>query len=554
MELQRREASKFIREMEQEGWIDSGVEYVEGGVSAFKKHTSRRGEIMRALEDAKNGVYDILLIYKLDRFGRRSSESLNYAQRFENHCQIWAVDKKAQFKSKGSMEELMAFIEFWHAKQSSEDTKIRVRDAMIQVHEAGVWTGGNPPYGYDNHPTKSNMLIINDEEANIVRIIFDMYVNKGMGGTKITAALNELGYKPRIMKLWSLTTVQRILKNPVYKGYLSYGKTETQEGEWGAYQMRKEESAWSVSEYRWDDYIIVSEEIWDKAREIRLSRRKQMSEKGVLVSSGPKNTTSSLLFSGITTCGYCGGSMCVHHETKRKRYAGTAREATYRYTYYKCLNRIKRGRAACDGEQAMYKQDLIENAVIPQIKAFMEKLANDNILKDISEFSKRNQIGIENRHAELMKELQQWIKAKETAEKMIDRVLMGEDVPFDVDTLSDRLKNAKLKIDSVNEKVKELSADRDIERLNQDELTQLSELIGQWGEIFDKADLVTKKQMIAKVVGKVTVWKGKVKVSFNMKWSEYYQSTMGAKLELAASLSKGDEVPVDQEQSARRWR
>lgn len=537
MELQRKESMKFIREKESEGWVDTGIEYIEGGVSAFKKHTSRRKEIMRALEDAKNGVYDILLIYKLDRFGRRSSESLNYAQTFENYCEIWVVDKKTQFKSKGSMEELMAFIEFWHAKQSSEDTKQRVKDAMRQIHEAGVWTGGNPPYGYRNH-TKSNMLEIDDYESDVVKIVFDLYANQNMGFSKIARYLNDHGYKPRITELWSTTTLQRMIRNPIYKGYLSYGKTTNQEGEWGSYQMRKDESEWSISSKRWDDYMIVSEELWDKAQTVRNSRKKALDEKGTLVSQSPRNTTSSLLFSGLAICGYCGGSMVMHHATQTRN-KGKPNEVTYRYTYYKCLNRIKRGRSACDGEQGMYKQDIIEDAVVPQIKYFMKKIASNDVLKDIVEFSKNNQRQVEDRHTELMRELQQWIKAKETAERMIDKILMGEDVPFDVDTLSDRLKNAKSKIEELNEKVKDISADRDIEKLNQGELLQLSELIEQWGEIFDQADLVTKKQMVSKVIDKVEIKKGNVHVKFNVKWSEYYEATMGAKLEIATSLNQG---------------
>ena len=91
----------------------------------------------------------------MDRFGRRSAESLDQAMKFLKHCSIWVVNKRVEFLGEN---EIQNFVEFWAAKKASQDTKIRVTDAMLNIHEEGYWTGGNPPYGFENHPDFSNML------------------------------------------------------------------------------------------------------------------------------------------------------------------------------------------------------------------------------------------------------------------------------------------------------------------------------------------------------------------------------------------------------------
>ena len=100
---QKRNIEKFIETQPELNkgikWVDSGLEFVEAGVSGFHTHTSKRKGLQEAFESAKRNEYDILIIYKIDRFGRRSSESLDMAIKFLKHCRIWVVDKGAEFKN-----------------------------------------------------------------------------------------------------------------------------------------------------------------------------------------------------------------------------------------------------------------------------------------------------------------------------------------------------------------------------------------------------------------------------------------------------------------------
>ena len=218
---QKKNIMRFIESQPEESkgikWVDSGLEFVEAGVSGFHTHTSKRKGLQDAYEAAKNNEYDVLVIYKLDRFGRRSVESLDMAIKFLRFCRIWVVDKAVEFKNSGEQDEILNFIEFWSAKKSSQDTKKRVTDAMQNIHEKGFWTGGNPPYGFENNPDIYYMLRQIPEEVKVVKEIYDLYVNHGYGYLKISSHLNEKGIRSKTdRKLVFTYSTKNILQHGLY--------------------------------------------------------------------------------------------------------------------------------------------------------------------------------------------------------------------------------------------------------------------------------------------------------------------------------------------------
>ncbi|WP_206922640.1 recombinase family protein [Alicyclobacillus suci] len=90
------------------------LEYIEA-VSAFKTHMSRRKVLMQAVEDARAGKYDVLIVFKLDRFGRRSAETFDYVMKFMMHIRIWVVEKRKEIKVEGSLDEISLYLELWQA-------------------------------------------------------------------------------------------------------------------------------------------------------------------------------------------------------------------------------------------------------------------------------------------------------------------------------------------------------------------------------------------------------------------------------------------------------
>jgi hypothetical protein len=152
------------------------------------------------------------------------------------------------------------------------DTKVRVTDMMRLIHKEGYWTGGNPPYGYRNHHEMSNMLEIDPKEAEVVKEIYRLYVSEGFGMLRIAGILNDRGLQTRTGREWRSESIRKILRNTVYKGYLSYGKTKTVEGEFGSYQKYTKQGEELVSEKFWPEYEIIQAEIWEKAQKMKQSR------------------------------------------------------------------------------------------------------------------------------------------------------------------------------------------------------------------------------------------------------------------------------------------
>ena len=217
-------------------WIDSGIEFVEAGVSGYHTHTSKRKGLRDALASAERQEYDVLVVYKLDRFGRKAGETYEMIKKFLRHVRIWVVSNNAEFTNNGSIDDIKNFIEFWAAQKASEDTKIRVTAAMKLLHDKGIWTGGNSPYGFESDEAEYYALKQIPEEVIIVKEIYNLYVNHGYGYTKISSYLNDKGYKSKTGINWSSDSVSKVLSNTIYKGHLSYGKTKVVDGEFGAYQ------------------------------------------------------------------------------------------------------------------------------------------------------------------------------------------------------------------------------------------------------------------------------------------------------------------------------
>ena len=131
-------------------------------------------------------------------------------QRFDNH-----VDK------------LLNYIRFWQASGESEKTSIRVKTKHSQMVQEGVYRGGLIPYGYKlvdkgrmnkrNKPVKD--MVIDEDEAKIVKEIFHLLVEEGYGTNWVAQYLNDRGIKTkRGTTLWRGTSVRALIDNPIYIG------------------------------------------------------------------------------------------------------------------------------------------------------------------------------------------------------------------------------------------------------------------------------------------------------------------------------------------------
>ena len=209
------------------------IEEQENGVSGFKVSANDRDKIQLLKEYAEQDKFDILLVFMFDRIGRRAEETPFVVEWFVKHgIQIWSVNEGEQ-RINSHADRLMNYIRFWQADGESQKTSIRTKTALGQMVWEGRFRGGVAPYGYRLVPSgilnkrkhEVYKLEVSEDEAKVVRMMFDMSVERGYGRVKIAGVLAQMGIKNRDGKHWHEATIGHVLHNILYTGVLRSGET-----------------------------------------------------------------------------------------------------------------------------------------------------------------------------------------------------------------------------------------------------------------------------------------------------------------------------------------
>lgn len=483
-------------------WEFTGLEFVEAGVSAYHTHTSRRKGLNDAKAAAQAELFDILVIFKLDRFGRRSGESATAAQNFIRYARLWVVDKNAEFKHATTADELMNFVEFWAAKKASEDTQIRVKAAMLQMHKTeGIWTGGNPPYGYENDPEKANMLKVIPQEKEIVKEIYNLYVNYGYGFLKIAGELNNKEIKSKTGGNWSSNTIRKILMNTVYKGHLSYGKTKVVEGEFGSYQKSLKNGEGTVSERYWSEYDIVGADLWQAAQDQKEKRVKPNAWGGKTPS---RSKTGKGLLIGVLKC-ECGGHMTYSTSSDWKDSKRTEKKEPY--GVYRCQTRIKQGVKACGAKRATYRTKELEEKIILHLNEILFKIIDKKQIQKIRSNKVAATKNIKGEITLIKDQITKNTNAMENAKSKVKAILMGELDGSNESLYNEIYSTAEIKLKELQKQLAELEQLKNTDDLNEKEIINLENLIINWQEIFDQGTQQQKRNLIQSLVNEIKVTK-----------------------------------------------
>ena len=282
-------------------------EYVDDGISGV---SFDRPGVQRMLDDAKSGKINLIICKDLSRFGRnyiqvgQFTDYLfpSYGIRF-----IALTDNvdTANSQSAGmDMMPIMNIFNEWHCATTSK----KIKTVFESSAKAGKYLCTNASYGYVKSDDGKNTPIIDPEAAEVVRRIFELRA-KGIGAHKIAVMLNADGilspseyYYRRIGKpnvrsssnLWCKSTVNQILKNPIYIGTLAQMRNTTFSYK-NHKRIPKSKEDWIVVENNHEP--IITQELWDKVREYD-----QSVSRGKQDNSGYVDTFSGLLY--CADCGY----------------------------------------------------------------------------------------------------------------------------------------------------------------------------------------------------------------------------------------------------------
>ncbi|MBP3339737.1 MAG: recombinase family protein [Lachnospiraceae bacterium] len=306
---------RYLKEWaEFEGMCVSEI-YVEPGKSG--KSISGRDVFQKMLEDISTGRIktDFVVVFKLSRFGRNAKDILNSLTYIQNYG-VNLICKEDGLDSSTAMGRMMITILGAVAEMERENILAQTMLGREEKAKQGGWNGGFAPYGYELVDSK---LLIKDEEALIVKLIFDKFVNGGMGYSTIAGYLNRQGVARmpsknshgRAFTDWNTYQVKRILDNPIYTGRIAFGRTRLEKitGTDNEYRRKKSEN-YIISE-NVVHTPIIDEELFEKAK---VKRNETSNTRKPKVGRMTKH-----LLSGILKCPMCNSSMyaeCVQWTNK----------------------------------------------------------------------------------------------------------------------------------------------------------------------------------------------------------------------------------------------
>lgn len=306
-------------------------EYIDRALSA---KTDNRPNFQKMIKDSEKGLFNMIIVWKLDRFARNRYDSATYKARLRrNGVKVVSAMENISDNAEGILVEslLEGMAEYYSVELAQKVTR-GLRESAYK-HKA---TGGLP-YGYKADKDKN--IILDEERVPVVQKIYEMYLG-GHTAKEITDYLNGKGFRTQKGGAWNKNSLPRILSNPRYTGTYIY------------------------KDYVCPDAIprIINDDTFEKVQAIMNKNRR----KGAVNKAKVEYLLTTKLF-----CGHCKAMMIGE--------TGTSKTGNI-YHYYKCSTR-KKDRHACNKKtvQKQYIEDLIVNSIYNNI------IQRDDVIERIAD-------------------------------------------------------------------------------------------------------------------------------------------------------------------------
>ena len=285
--------------------------------------TTERPGLHAALTAAHAGRYDVLLVYRVDRFSRRLTDMMALVEQLDT-ADVAFCSATEHFDTSTPMGRMFLQLLGMFAEFERSTIIDRVINGMTAKAGKGKWTGGTRPYGYlVDHD--DDRLTPHPTEAPVLREIFDLYVTARLGTRTIANQLNSRGMRNRTGKPWSGHNIGRILANRVYLGEVHFRDVVATDAH----------------------PALIDETTFAAAQRLRDARGDKQTQRA--------GSDSDYHCTGLITCPRCG-----------HKYVGTsATGKTRRYRYYTCFSRTRYGAAGCPAGRI--DADDLETAVLTAI-------------------------------------------------------------------------------------------------------------------------------------------------------------------------------------------
>ena len=475
--MQRRECRRFL---ERQGWVLVHEER-EDGVSGHKIRAEKRDSIQGIKELATANKFDIFLVFMFDRIGRIADETPFVVEWLvKSGVRVWSTQEGEQ-RFDNHTDKLLNYIRYWQADGESEKTSIRTKASLGLLVEDGHYKGGNAPFGYmlvksgrlDKKKNEKKNLAVVEEEAVIVRKIFDLYVQHGYGTRRIATALTGEGIKTRAGKNFAQTSINNIIRNLTYTGILRSGESRSD----------------VIEALR-----IIPSNVYNKAQDIMASRNADSAD----ARTYPMNTESRCLLNGKIYCADCGSRLIVSANARVVIDNGI-KQKRLRYTCYGKYSK----RTECHGQTgySVARLDRIVDGVMRYIFERMRNIPKNEVVTSSLKALEHEQ---EVRYNTAQRDYSKVATDISGLKAEVIKAVRGES-KFTPDLLSELISQSEEELAGI-ETIRNI-AKQELDNC-QYRIVQLQERFDEvmsWTEMYDTADLTAKKMIIANLINRIEV-------------------------------------------------
>ena len=441
------------------------------------------------IQDCKDGV-EYVLVFKLSRFGRNAADVLNSLQLMQDFGVNLICVEDGIDSSKDSGK-LMISVLSAVAEIERENIRTQTMAGREQKAREGKWNGGFAPYGYR---LENGELLIAEDEAEVIRVIFDRYIHSNDGVNGVAKYLNQHGYTKKLRQNgtlpgFSASFVKSIIDNPIYMGKIAYGRRRT-EKKIGA---RNEMHVVAQSEfpvYEGQHNAIVSEEDWNLAhekRKVNAYRREKVND--------PEHAH---ILSGILKCPCCGKSLYgnvskAHSKDKKTRY------------YYYCKNTV-----TSTGHQCTFRQNIEQTEMNRMVSSIVSAMVKDPRFAEAI----KEKIGsavdtgsLEKQLGALQSQLRQALGTKSRLEKQMESLDINDQYyNRKISDLQRRYEDQYGRIDEIESQIDDVQNQIHIIRQEKISGDNIYRLLLAFDQVYDAATEVERKEFMRAFIERIELF------------------------------------------------
>ncbi len=483
-----------------------GYEIISGHRRQFAAKMAGLETLPVIVRDMDDDAATILMVdsnlqreHMFDRLGRRDDETPFIVEWFTKQgIEVWSVNEGQQ-RFDTHVDKLMNYIRYWQASGESLKTSVRTRTRLEQLTGEGHYTGGTVAFGYKRvrlgRVNKKSQevcdLVIDEAEAEIVRLIFHKYVYEGYGAQKLSHYLYEQGVVGRNNKNIPNTSIVRMIKNKGYTGYLINGAVETE-----CPQLR-----------------IIEPELFEQAQELRQART---CERG----GTSLGTSSKALLTGLVYCGHCGNRLSLTSSGRTHTYADghTVKEVRPRYS---CFYKIRHP-GDCDGQSGygVSKLDSIVEEVVRQIFAQFREVSRKKLLESV----KTNDAArIQKKIKKIQKDLE--AKQKELDDLKAETILVIRGVSvLDKELLGTLVAEAREALETLEKQLVQAQEEYEEATKTAKRSNYICNELLTWADVYDTANHDERRAILQQFIKEIRVRKDyEISITLNASFNQVEQ-------------------------------